>query len=70
MPTRSPASVEAVAMLRELSAEHRAVLLHTCLGGRTARETARILGVPVGTVKSRQHYALSILRSSRLTPGR
>ncbi|MFI6077154.1 sigma-70 family RNA polymerase sigma factor [Actinoplanes sp. NPDC051343] len=53
---------EAVRLLRELSAEHTAVLLHTALGGRTAAEAARALGVPVGTVKSRQHYALAQLR--------
>jgi RNA polymerase sigma-70 factor (ECF subfamily) len=53
---------EAVGMLRGLSTEHAAVLLHTALGGRTAAEAARALGVPVGTVKSRQHYALAQLR--------
>ncbi|WP_394328307.1 sigma-70 family RNA polymerase sigma factor [Couchioplanes caeruleus] len=62
------ASVEAVALLRKLSTEHRAVLLHTYLGGRTAQETARLLGVPVGTVKSRRHYALTVLRANRLRP--
>jgi RNA polymerase sigma-70 factor (ECF subfamily) len=56
-------SVAVVTLLRELSTEHRAVLLHMHLVGRTAQETARILGVPVGTVKSRQHYALAILRA-------
>jgi RNA polymerase sigma factor (sigma-70 family) len=58
-------SQEVVTLLRTLSTEHRAVLLHMHLVGRTARETARILGVPVGTVKSRQHYALTILRVGR-----
>ena len=58
-------SDEAVGLLRGLSSEHRAVLLHTTMAGRTAVETARILGVPVGTVKSRQHYALNLLRSRR-----
>jgi RNA polymerase sigma-70 factor (ECF subfamily) len=53
---------EAVQMLRGLSVEHAAVLLHTALGGRTAAEAAHALGVPVGTVKSRQHYALAQLR--------
>jgi RNA polymerase sigma-70 factor, ECF subfamily len=58
-------SVEVVTLLRDLSTEHRAVLLHMHMMGRTARETARILGVPVGTVKSRQHYALATLRAGR-----
>jgi RNA polymerase sigma-70 factor (ECF subfamily) len=53
---------EAVRLLRGLSVEHAAVLVHTALGGRTAAEAARALGVPVGTVKSRQHYALAQLR--------
>jgi RNA polymerase sigma-70 factor (ECF subfamily) len=63
-------SAEAVSALRGLSVEHREVLLHIYLGGRTVTETARVLGVPLGTVKSRQHYALSILRSGRLRPAR
>ncbi|MFE3166124.1 sigma-70 family RNA polymerase sigma factor [Streptomyces sp. NPDC059224] len=66
-------SVEATALLRQLSHEHREVLLHTYLCGRTAQETARILGIPAGTVKSRQHYALTALRAKagpRLTPER
>ncbi|MDX3075965.1 sigma-70 family RNA polymerase sigma factor [Streptomyces sp. NPDC088354] len=57
------ASVDTRALLRHLSHEHREVLVHTYLFGRTVQETARILGVPAGTVKSRQHYALSNLRS-------
>jgi RNA polymerase sigma-70 factor (ECF subfamily) len=57
------ASVEAVGLLRLLSFEHREVLVHTYLCGRTVQETARILGIPAGTVKSRQHYALNNLRT-------
>ncbi|WP_285597535.1 sigma-70 family RNA polymerase sigma factor [Kineosporia sp. NBRC 101731] len=49
-------------LLRHLSAEHRDVIRYTCLNGLTARETALALGIPVGTVKSRRHYALSVLR--------
>jgi RNA polymerase sigma-70 factor (ECF subfamily) len=50
-------------LLRKLSAEHRAVLVHIYLCDRTLQETAGILGVPVGTVKSRQHNALRKLRA-------
>jgi RNA polymerase sigma-70 factor (ECF subfamily) len=57
------ASVDARALLRHLSCEHREVLVHTYFYGRSVQETARILGVPAGTVKSRQHYALSKLRT-------
>lgn len=56
------AAMESKRLLAGLSAEHREVLVHTYLGGRTVQETARILGVPAGTVKSRQHYALLKLR--------
>lgn len=59
----SAASVDAMALLRHLSHEHREVLVHTYLQDKTVHETARILGVPAGTVKSRQHYALRQLRS-------
>ncbi|MZE68821.1 sigma-70 family RNA polymerase sigma factor [Streptomyces sp. SID5789] len=48
--------------LRLLSPEHRAVLIHIYLCDRTIKETAAILGVPAGTVKSRQHNALRKLR--------
>ncbi|MFD4605017.1 sigma-70 family RNA polymerase sigma factor [Streptomyces sp. NPDC058464] len=57
------AAVEATDLLRQLSPEHREVLLHTYLCGRTAQETARFLGIPAGTVKSRRHYALNTLRA-------
>ncbi|MYV51593.1 sigma-70 family RNA polymerase sigma factor [Streptomyces sp. SID3212] len=56
------ASVDATYLLRQLSVEHREVLVHTYLCGRTVQETAGILGIPPGTVKSRQHYALTNLR--------
>jgi RNA polymerase sigma-70 factor, ECF subfamily len=49
-------------LLAGLSPEHRDVIRHTCLNGFTAKETAVVLGIPIGTVKSRRHYALSVLR--------
>ncbi|WP_236655220.1 sigma-70 family RNA polymerase sigma factor [Streptacidiphilus carbonis] len=49
-------------LLRRLSPEHRAVLVHIYLCDRTIQETAGILGVPAGTVKSRHHHALRKLR--------
>jgi RNA polymerase sigma-70 factor (ECF subfamily) len=45
-----------------LSPEHRAVLLECYYRGRPVAEAARRLGVPVGTVKSRTHYALRALK--------
>lgn len=54
--------VEATALLCQLSNGHRQVLQHIYLSDKTVGETARILGIPAGTVKSRQHYALNRLR--------
>jgi RNA polymerase sigma-70 factor (ECF subfamily) len=48
--------------LRQLSPEHRAVLVQCYYRGRSVTEAARELGVPEGTVKSRPHYALQRLR--------
>jgi RNA polymerase sigma-70 factor (ECF subfamily) len=48
--------------LRRLSKDHRAVLLECYFRGCTAGQAAATLGVPVGTVKSRLHYALHALR--------
>jgi RNA polymerase sigma-70 factor, ECF subfamily len=54
--------------LRSLSPDHRAVLTEVYLHGRTAQEAAAVLGIPVGTVKSRIFYALRQLRDQlRLT---
>jgi RNA polymerase sigma-70 factor (ECF subfamily) len=48
--------------LRSLTIDHRAVLVQTYYLGRTVAEAAAVLGVPVGTVKSRASYALRELR--------
>ncbi|MEU8821862.1 sigma-70 family RNA polymerase sigma factor [Actinoplanes sp. NPDC048796] len=47
-----------------LSVAHRSVLLELYFEGHTLDETATRLGVPVGTVKSRAHYAMQQLRSA------
>jgi RNA polymerase sigma-70 factor (ECF subfamily) len=57
------ASIDTTALLRHLSQEHQEVLVHTYLHDRTVQETAQLLGIPPGTVKSRQHYALRQLRN-------
>jgi RNA polymerase sigma-70 factor (ECF subfamily) len=49
-------------VLGRLSAEHREVLEQVYLQGRSVDETAKELGIPPGTVKSRSHYALRALR--------
>lgn len=50
---------EAVA---SLSPNRRAVVVHMYLHGRSPEETADLLGIPVGTVKSRASSALHALR--------
>lgn len=48
--------------LQALSPAHREVLSETVLRDRTVNEAAEVLGIPVGTVKSRVYYALRALR--------
>ncbi|MFI6079009.1 sigma-70 family RNA polymerase sigma factor [Actinoplanes sp. NPDC051343] len=47
-----------------LSEAHRVILADLYLQGRSVQETARRHGLPVGTVKSRAHYALRMLRQN------
>jgi RNA polymerase sigma-70 factor (ECF subfamily) len=47
--------------MRELTSSHRQVLHATILRDQTASQAAVALGIPVGTVKSRVHYALRVL---------
>jgi RNA polymerase sigma-70 factor (ECF subfamily) len=49
--------------LDSLSKEHREVLVELYYRGRTVAETAELLGVPPGTVKSRSYYALRAMRA-------
>jgi RNA polymerase sigma-70 factor (ECF subfamily) len=48
--------------LAELSDEHRDVVLLHEMEGLTYEESAEVLGIPVGTVKSRLHHAFLNLR--------
>jgi RNA polymerase sigma-70 factor (ECF subfamily) len=48
--------------LKSLSPAHREVLNATILSDRTVNQAAEVLGVPVGTVKSRVYYAMRALR--------
>jgi RNA polymerase sigma-70 factor (ECF subfamily) len=49
-------------ILGELWPQHRAALIEVYLHGRSTAEIGASLGVPVGTVKSRVHYALRAAR--------
>lgn len=59
---RAVESWQVAAALQRLSPEHREVLVHTHWMGRSVAETAAVLGLPPGTVKSRTYYALRALR--------
>jgi RNA polymerase sigma-70 factor, ECF subfamily len=48
--------------LQALSPPHRQVLNETILRDRTVNQAAEVLGIPVGTVKSRVYYALRALQ--------
>ena len=50
-------SMTLVDALNKLSAEHRELLVHCYLRQRPYAEVAELLGVPVGTVRSRLFYA-------------
>nr|MDT0664693.1 sigma-70 family RNA polymerase sigma factor [Micromonospora sp. DSM 115978] len=51
-----------VEALSTLSAPHRATLVYLHCHDLTHADTARVLGVPTGTVKSRHHFAAAELR--------
>ncbi|MDX3855108.1 sigma-70 family RNA polymerase sigma factor [Streptomyces sp. AK02-01A] len=61
------AALDVRAAVKALSREHRAVLVQIYFRGLSVRETARVLGIPPGTVKSRSYYALRAL--ARSLPG-
>jgi RNA polymerase sigma-70 factor (ECF subfamily) len=50
------------AAMRQLSLEHREVLLECYYRGSSVAQAAQRLQIPAGTVKSRTHYALHALR--------
>jgi RNA polymerase sigma-70 factor (ECF subfamily) len=58
---RMPAA-EVVAALDRLPAEFRRALLLTDVEGLSCRETARVMGTPIGTVMSRLHRARAAVR--------
>jgi RNA polymerase sigma-70 factor, ECF subfamily len=46
----------------QLTSSHRQALNETILRDQTVNQAAEALGIPVGTVKSRVHYALRVLQ--------
>lgn len=59
---RVVASVTVLEAMGGLSEVHRGVLWELYFHGRSFAEAATALGIPAGTVKSRSHYALRVLR--------
>ena len=49
---------------RRLNAEQRAVIVLQYYQDLSLPEIAEVLGVPIGTVRSRAHYAKRILRAA------
>jgi len=61
-------SMAVLGAMDKLSAEHREVLVEMYYRGRTVTETAQVLRIPPGTVKSRSYHAMRALRAV-LAPG-
>lgn len=64
-PDRTDAALQSMLVgdaLRRLTPDHRDVLLECYFRGSTAGQAGVRLGIPLGTVKSRLHYALHALR--------
>ena len=59
---RAEQEEEFMAALNQLPPPHRSVFLLHCLEDLPLEEIAAITGVPLGTVKSRLHYAKKMLR--------
>lgn len=59
---RSLETMQMEEAMRRLSDEHRQVLIETFYKGRSSADAAAVIGVPEGTVRSRQFYALKALR--------
>jgi len=59
---RAAQSWQVAAALQRLTPEHREVLVQAHWMGRSVAETAVVLGIPAGTVKSRTYYAVRALR--------
>ncbi|MFZ0325644.1 MAG: sigma-70 family RNA polymerase sigma factor [Actinomycetes bacterium] len=55
---------EVADILQTLTPAHRAVIEELFFGDRSVAQTARVLGVPEGTVKSRAYYAMRALRAA------
>ncbi|MCX4911134.1 sigma-70 family RNA polymerase sigma factor [Streptomyces sp. NBC_00878] len=55
--------------LADLTLQHREILLHAHYLDQPLEQTATLLGIPRGTVKSRTHLALKALREAMIRRG-
>jgi RNA polymerase sigma-70 factor (ECF subfamily) len=55
--------------LARLSTSQRDLLVELYVHGKTIKQTAQMLGVPDGTIKSRAHYAVRALREAAADTG-
>ncbi|MEU6603386.1 sigma-70 family RNA polymerase sigma factor [Streptomyces flaveolus] len=62
-------SVVVTEAMKTLSSAHREALYQTYFLGNTLEEASQVLGLPVGTVKSRIHYGLRALEVALLQQG-
>jgi RNA polymerase sigma-70 factor (ECF subfamily) len=60
-------SITLAEAMAKLTPNRREVVVHMYLHGRSPDEVSAVLGIPVGTVKSRAHSALRALRSHLAT---
>jgi RNA polymerase sigma-70 factor (ECF subfamily) len=77
---REPREADATALLadrdqleqgfRQLSVDHRAIVVLHHYVGLPLTDAAEALGIPAGTAKSRYHYAMSALRAALEADGR
>ena len=61
---RVAAAVAVTSAMAGLSGDHQQVLRHLYWGDRSVADTAADIGITVGTVKSRAHYAIAALRKA------
>jgi RNA polymerase sigma-70 factor (ECF subfamily) len=61
---------EILAIIRKLSSDHRRILALHYFAELDISEMAVVLGIPSGTVKSRLHRALTLIRTAMQAPAR
>lgn len=68
--TDEGSTTDFISLISNLSLEHREALLLRFVDGMKMSEIAGMLNIPVGTVKSRLHHALTLLRKRHTNTSR